>query len=113
MSILLSVALAASPVPVVPDHWLRCARETVIADLASDAPRRWSELAAVPGGVDVQVATLPSHLSAEAFDAVHRVLFAVPARNEAYVVSTGGFAGFRHVHGPVALAGRCALAVAR
>lgn len=113
MLILLTVILAASPIPGASADWLQCAHAAVIADLASDAPRRWAEVAAVPDGIDVQVTSLPSHPSADAFDAVHRVLYAVPARNEAYVMSSGGFADVRHLHGPVSLAGRCAIEAVR
>lgn len=112
MSLLFAAVLAASPAVTASDAWLHCAREAVIADLATDAALGWSEVDTVPEGTEVRVVALPAHPSSEAFDAVHRVLHAVPARNEVYVASAGGLADFRRLHGPVSLAGRCASAMA-
>lgn len=112
MSLLFAVVLAVPPAVTAPDAWLHCAREAVIADLATDAAHGWAEVDAVPEGIEARVVALPAHPSSEAFDAVHRVLHAVPARNEAYVASSGGLADVRRVHGPVSLAGRCAPAMA-
>lgn len=107
MSVVIALVLASSPAAPAADAWLHCARAAVIADLATGAAHGWGETAALPEGIEVGVVALPSHPSGEAFDAVHRVLYAVPTLNQAYVASSGGLADIRRVHGPVSLAGRC------
>lgn len=112
MSILLAAVLAAASPAAPSATWLQCAQAAVLDDLASDRAQAWPVTGAVPEGVDVRVVRLPSHPSDDAFDAEHRVLYALPARNEAYVASSGGIADFRRVYGPVSLAARCPASVA-